>query len=791
MINATKVNFTKTEVRKVMERISRKFFAISIASFAIALVFTGCGKGGGNGSDKKKTPEYVYEASFNDLGTAAVDYVSQSFIKDGDIYMTGSHYKEDKKKGTGTSVNYLMTGSFDDKKVDMAEIKGLKENESTDKLFMDEDGNIIMLSSVYSYNEKTNVSNTKYFILKLDKNGKTSGRTELKPGLKKNEDFYLGSSTIYVNKKLIAVVEQKVYIFNKDGSLDTTVEADKYIDSIFPADNGKVYALGSVTDSGGMGVCEIDLKTGKFGEPLDFGGYTIYNIRSTKQGKNGIVYLCNDEGLYECDVNKNKAELLFNWINVDINGNNVSDFQIAEDGKISVLCTSYNYDSSGNGSSSSNIELASIDKKKYSEAQQKKRLILATSYIGQELKEEILKYNKGSKDYHIDIKSYNTYEDPQKQMNLDIISGDVPDIIEMNGLSKSLYIKKGLLADMTALIEKDGEIKKEDFVDSVTSTIEHDGKLYYMPTSFSIIALAGPKSIFNGMEGWTYEEMEEKYKNMPKDGIFKQGMTSEWFIQNMLGSQMKDFIDFETGKVNLDSKEFIQMLEFSKNFQSSEEYMKEMEENGWQTQDTYELAKSGKLLLNDMYLYDFSDIQVNEKLYKKLGGFDIISQPSKDKNNKLSMNSSDACLAISENCDDKEGAWKFVRNLYLYDYQKNISEHNGFPVRKDVLEKKIEYAMATKEYTDDDGTKVTPIEGSTYSIGDFTVEIKPYTKAHMDLFRSMVDRIGKEDNYDTFFADIYKMVEEETKAFYKGDKTAEETAQILQSRVKIYVSENS
>ena len=96
---------------------------------------------------------------------------------------------------------------------------------------------------------------------------------------------------------------------------------------------------------------------------------------------------------------------------------------------------------------------------------------MAASYIGQELKEEILKYNKGSKDYHIDIKSYNTYEDPQKQMNLDIISGDVPDIIEMNGLSKSLYIKKGLLADMTALIEKDGEIKKEDFVDSVTSTI--------------------------------------------------------------------------------------------------------------------------------------------------------------------------------------------------------------------------------------------------------------------------------------------------------------------------------
>ena len=36
----------------------------------------------------------------------------------------------------------------------MAEIKGLKENETPSTLFMDEEGNIYMLSSVYNYNEK-------------------------------------------------------------------------------------------------------------------------------------------------------------------------------------------------------------------------------------------------------------------------------------------------------------------------------------------------------------------------------------------------------------------------------------------------------------------------------------------------------------------------------------------------------------------------------------------------------------------------------------------------------------
>ena len=774
-----------------MKRISRKFFAISIASFAMALIFTGCSKGGGKESGKEKTPEYIYESSFNDLGALKVDYISQSLIKDGNIYMTGSVYKEDKKNGNGKSIYYLLSGSFDSQKIDMAEIKGFKKDEAPGGLFIDDEGNMFMLSSVNIYNEKTDISNNQYFISKLGKDGKLSGHKKLKSGIKKNEEFYFTNSVIYVNGKLIGVVDQKIYIFNKDGSLDKTIKSDNYIDYLFTANNGKVYTIGNMPNTGSMGIYEIDLKTGKLGKPLDFGGNNIYNIRNTKQGKNGIVYLCNDDGIYECDLNKSKSELLFNWINVDINGSNVSDFQISEDGNIYTLCTPYSYDTNGDGSSYPGIELASIIKKKYSETKQKKRLTLAANYLSQNLKEEILKYNKGNKDYHIDIKSYSTYEDPQKQMNLDIISGDVPDIIEMTGLSKSLYIKKGILADISGFIEKDGEIKKEDFVDSVTRAIEHDGKLYYLPTTFSINALAGPKKIFNGMEGWTYEEMAEIYNNMPEGSVFMDGMTSEWFIYNILNSQLEDFINFETGEVNIDSKEFIQILEFSKNFQTSDQYLKEREENNWKDTDIYDLAKNGKLLLNNINLYDFSDIQINEKLFKSQGGFDVISYPSKDKNNELLLASAgDSCLAISKQCDDKDGAWKFLRRLYLYDYQKkNIN--NGFPIRKDALEKEIEYAMATKEYTDDDGTKVIPIDGSTYSIGDFTVEIKPYTKAHMDLFRSMVDRIGKEDNYDTFFADIYKMVEEETKAFYKGDKTAEETAQILQSRVKIYVSENS
>ena len=150
----------------------------------------------------------------------------------------------------------------------------------------------------------------------------------------------------------------------------------------------------------------------------------------------------------------------------------------------------------------------------------------------------------------------------------------------------------------------------------------------------------------------------------------------------------------------------------------------------------------------------FQISRLMKSFFKSQGGYNVLSYPSSDKNNKLSISSSGNCFAISEKCDNKEGAWSFLRRLYTYEFQKAGMEFGGLPVRQDVMDKKIEYAMATKAYKDDDGTQVTPIDDS-YTIDSFTVNIKPYTKAHMDLFRTIVGRIGKESNYDTYFNDIF------------------------------------
>ena len=45
-------------------------------------------------------------------------------------------------------------------------------------------------------------------------------------------------------------------------------------------------------------------------------------------------------------------------------------------------------------------------------------------------------------------------------MNADILSGKVPDIIDLNAIPIRQYVSKGLLEDLTPYYEKDEVVKK-------------------------------------------------------------------------------------------------------------------------------------------------------------------------------------------------------------------------------------------------------------------------------------------------------------------------------------------
>lgn len=766
----------------MIKKWEKSVFAVFI--FTIVLVFTACGDKETSSNHVQKK-EYVYQPSFQNIDTN-LDYVSNICMKEEILYMFANQWVEDKKKnnGEGRQHYYFMSCALDGSNLQQKELEEFKEDEYVVSFTMDDNDKIRMITQQYHYNEETDESSQNYYIYTLDESGKIIESKELKRKKSKNPEedyFYFDSRCIvFSNDKIYTAMDNKIYSFNETGKQEKEYEAGEnaYIQNMISDKNGKIYIYGNLEEN--YGFREFNPETGTFGNLIELGDYRLYSMRAVHCDDKNRIYINDGSSVYCFDLSTGKATEEFNWLNSDMDGDTVSECFPLEDGKFLGISSSYD------DSKQKNItELVTMNKVKSSEVKEKEIIRFSCVYLDYAIKNKILDFNKKNENYRIEVKTYDAYEDSIKQMNLDITSGNIPDILDLsNGISKEQLIKKDMFLDLYPLIEKDEELKKEDFIPSVLKTLESDGKLYYLSPCFSIEALISGKDIVGDKEGWSVDDMIKLYKNMPKDGVFMRYMAKQWFLRNIVAAEMNDYVDWSSGEVKFDSDDFVKLIEFSNNFPDEEEEMNYDESMAG-------LVRKGKLILNSFYLYDLQEFAMYQDLYEKQGGYVILSYPSEDKNNKLIMSSDFNALAITKQCENPDGAWEFIRQFYTYDYQKTYSSsYAQFPVRNDVLDKKLEYAQATKSYTDEDGTKVEPMESYSYD-DTFDIKVGPLSKKQADDIRSIIDRVGICSSYDNISQDIFSIIDEEMEAFFAGDKSAKETAGVIQSRVKIYVSENS
>jgi ABC-type glycerol-3-phosphate transport system substrate-binding protein len=138
-------------------------------------------------------------------------------------------------------------------------------------------------------------------------------------------------------------------------------------------------------------------------------------------------------------------------------------------------------------------------------------------------------------------------------------------------------------------------------------------------------------------------------------------------------------------------------------------------------------------------------------------------------------------LAISDKSQNKEGAWEFVKVFLKEDFQdKTTNTGLGFPLKKSSLEK---LAENTKNPPKD---QVYNRIESTVFIGNEPKEIGFIDDAGIEKVNKLITSISSAVNYD---ANISKIIEEEMEVFYKGDKTAQEVAKLIQNRVNTYINE--
>ena len=266
--------------------------------------------------------------------------------------------------------------------------------------------------------------------------------------------------------------------------------------------------------------------------------------------------------------------------------------------------------------------------------------------------------------------------------------------------------------------------------------------------------------------------------------VFNQGTTRSDVLSFIMMAEQDRFVDWSAATCNFDSQDFIDILEFLKLFPETFNWDDNTE---WEAD--YTRIANGKQMLSTASISGFTDLQYYMASFGNKAtcvGFPV----SEGVGNILGM---DDGYAISAKCANKDVAWKFISQFMSEDWQlKNVY---SFPSNQAAFDKQLKDAMTPTYQKDENGNFIldengNKIEESKGGFSDGTNEYNFYAmkQAEADMLKNLIDSCSMVMSQNTSLNDI---ISEEAQAFFNGQKSAADTAKMVQSRVSLYVKEQS
>lgn len=416
-----------------------------------------------------------------------------------------------------------------------------------------------------------------------------------------------------------------------------------------------------------------------------------------------------------------------------------------------------------------------------SQDEDKQTIVFACIHPDIHIQKQVREFNSSQSEYQIEVKDYGRYKNPQERLDLDIVSGEIPDILDMSSLDFDQYSAKGLLCDLYAYMDADEEIGREDFIDNVLRAMEIDGRLYYMTPFFTVGGLMGrAQDTAEPLTLRRLKEMESRYG----EGTKGFGHRSNIGILYMLTeADYKHFIDWETGVCHFDTEEFRELLEYACSYPDRQIVM----------QDTTEVAqemREHKVLFKDLAgTPDLSNLFFYRDIFDAEVGF--IGYPSRDgKGASAGRAYLSYAIGITVTSKQKEGAWEFLKTLMSEEYSvRQMEEYptDGYPLRRDAFEAMVRKYTATQAYTDAYGHAISPVNGSI-GLEGIESETIPLTEEDIAYLRGIIVAIDHAEG--NFAPAVLAILTEEAQSYFDGRQEIDKTIENIQSRVSVYVSEH-
>ena len=662
----------------------------------------------------------------------------------------------------------------------------------------------IAIDSGFADNGVSDNSNV-YYLVKVDAEGNIVSETDITSDVMvTDEDGNTYSS--YINNmlfsggKLLFGIETTIKIFNAD---TVTKEneykiTDQYIDNLYVGASGTVYY--AIWGENGQELYKFDPNTGK-GDKTEFTGIEqLYNYQFAP-GSNGYEFtLTSEDGIYGYNPGDNAPTELCSYTNsdLDMTSGNASSPIFLDDGRI-LLCF-YDYESSQNDV----LVLSKVDP---SMVKEKYIITVGGRYIDYQIKRALLKFNRTSDEYKVVFKDYSKYDNESNNYNgayealdKDILSkNDAPDIIfvESYGMDYKSYISKGVFANLEKFMEADESFNKDDYLANVFEASKINGHLYTIVPTVNFMTLAGKKSIFGDRTHWTMKEFLEMHRSLGEGEQMLSEPTRDSYGSIMLMIAENEFID-ENGNCSFDNDNFKDILAYIKDLPADyQAYQDKWQDNNYWNEQQLSYSK-GTTKLYTAYISNFDMIPELENYMGEEVA--LIGFPTASEDASGVIIQPNAELAVNANSKVTAGCWEVLKYLLSDEYQNQFSgDRSGnsgsyggdsytFPIKKSIVEKKMKNDLLPRYYTEyDENGNETQVEQPRYTwIGDTQVEKRKSTEEDVARLYEMV-------NSANFFArenkDVNEIILSEAEPYFDNQKSVDEVVGIINSRVRLYVSQ--
>ncbi len=426
-----------------------------------------------------------------------------------------------------------------------------------------------------------------------------------------------------------------------------------------------------------------------------------------------------------------------------------------------------------------------------------KALTVAVRYTEEYMEAAVRKFQGEHPDIKVEVKGYSAAtiatsdkgveeaevkrakkaeEDYRKIISTELMSGDGADIIDITSLSYRKFIDKDVLANMSELIKSDSSFDLSMYQRNILDACKYKDNLYMMPLNFSFRSFLANKNIIKkenlniDSNKWTWEEFlaiaQQITKDTNGDGKPDQyafpKMAAENIFKAIYIKEGASFVDYSKKAAKFDSKEFIELFNFARDFASKKVCSPTVDMS-----KIYQFTDPGSLGFIINYVESYNAIELNQAMVN--GEAEILHMPSYSGDINPEVFEPGTTFAINNNSELKTEAWEFIKIL-LSDEIQSLDKIHQFPLNLKAQEEQAKKVMERdSDFYKQKGRDVKPVTQADIDIvNKFIGELKtiPYTDATTDQI-------------------VYEGAEE----FFSGKKSAEEAAKLIQSKVDIYLGE--